>query len=92
MRELKAHREEIDPKYTYLFDAPEADPDGNPAVIRWSRKLKQQYVMSEVDGKATGWRAVYEDDAWKVAEPEAVKKGGRRKKATGGSGKRSAAS
>lgn len=81
VKELLAHRNEIDPKYTYIFDAPTEDPKGNPAVIRWSRKLKEQYVMSEVEGKATGWRAVYENGAWKEAEPEAVKKGGRKKKA-----------
>ena len=81
VRELLPHRAAIDPKYTFLFTAPTEDPQGNPAVIRWSRKLKEQYVMSEVDGKATGWRAVYQDGAWQIAEPEAVKKGGRRKKA-----------
>ena len=81
VRELLPHRAAIDPKYTFLFTAPTEDPQGNPAIIRWSRKLKEQYVMSEVDGKATGWRAVYQDGAWQIAEPEAVKKGGRRKKA-----------
>ena len=81
VRELLPHRSEIDPKYTFLFDAPTEDPHGNPAVIRWSRKLKEQYVMSEVDGKATGWRAVHQGGVWQTAEPEVVKKGGRRRKA-----------
>lgn len=36
--------------------------------------------MSEVEGKATGWRAVYANGAWQVAEAEATKTGGRRKK------------
>ena len=81
VRELLPHRSEIDPKYTFLFDAPTEDPQGNPAVIRWSRKLKEQYVMSEVDGKATGWRAVHQGGVWQTAEPEVVKKGGRRRKA-----------
>ncbi len=49
--ELLPHQAEIDSKYNYLLDAPRADPEGNPAVIRFSRKTKQQYVMSEVDGK-----------------------------------------
>ena len=37
--------------------------------------------MSEVDGKATGWRAVHQGGVWQTAEPEVVKKGGRRRKA-----------
>ncbi|XKH00973.1 type I DNA topoisomerase [Marinobacter nauticus] len=62
--EIKPHRKEIDPKYDYLMDAPERDPEGNPTVIRYSRKFKQQYVMSEKDGKATGWSAWYENGRW----------------------------
>jgi DNA topoisomerase-1 len=62
--ELKPHANELDPKLKYLLDAPERDPDGNPAEVRYSRKAKQQFVMSEVDGKATGWRAVYQDGRW----------------------------
>ena len=62
--EVKPHRKEIDPKYDYLMDAPEKDPEGNPTVIRYSRKFKQQYVMSEKDGKATGWSAWYENGRW----------------------------
>ncbi|PPK52185.1 type I DNA topoisomerase [Marinobacter persicus] len=62
--EIKPHRKEIDPKYDYLMDAPEKDPEGNPTVIRYSRKFKQQYVMSEKDGKATGWSAWYENGRW----------------------------
>ena len=62
--ELLPHQAAIDPKYRYLFDAPRADPDGNPSVIRYSRKTKQQYVMSEVEGKATGWSATFENGQW----------------------------
>lgn len=62
--ELLPHQAMIDPKYGYLMDAPRQDPDSNPAIIRYSRKTKQQYVMSEVDGKATGWSATYEDGGW----------------------------
>jgi DNA topoisomerase I len=65
--ELKPHANELDPKFKYLLDAPEADPDGRAAVIRYSRKDGAQYVQSEEDGKATGWRAVYRDGRW-VAE------------------------
>jgi len=62
--EIVPHRDEIDPKYDYLMRAPQQDPDGNPAVIRYSRKTKEQYVMSEVDGKATGWKAFYREGSW----------------------------
>ncbi|MBE0485124.1 type I DNA topoisomerase [Marinobacter sp.] len=62
--EIKPHRKEIDPKYDYLMEAPERDPEGNPSVIRYSRKSKEQYVMSEQDGKATGWSAWYEGGRW----------------------------
>ena len=62
--ELLPHKEEIDPKYSFLFDAPVADPDGLPSVVRYSRKTKEQYVMSEVEGKATGWAAYYQGGKW----------------------------
>jgi DNA topoisomerase-1 len=64
VKEIKPHRKEIDPKYDFLMDAPEKDPEGNPTVIRFSRKTKEQYVMSEEDGKATGWSAWYETGRW----------------------------
>ena len=44
--EILPHKDEIDPKYTYLFDAPVADDDGIPTVIRYSRKTKEIYVQS----------------------------------------------
>ncbi len=83
VRELLPHRDEIDPKYTFLFDAPQADPDGNPAQIRFSRKTKEQYVMSEVDGKATGWKAYYSGGKWQEEKPapKAKKKAPTKKKA-----------
>jgi DNA topoisomerase I len=77
VRELKPHANELDPKFTYLLDAPETDPAGRPAVIRYSRKDKSQYVQSEEDGKATGWRAVYQDGRW-VTEDSAAKPGSER--------------
>ena len=63
------HKKEIDPKYSFLFSAPVADGQGNPAQIRFSRKTKEQYVMTEEDGKATGWKAFYEGGKWVVTEP-----------------------
>lgn len=64
--ELIPHKSEIDPKYHYLLDAPKKDPEGNPAVLRFSRKTREQYVQSEVDGKPTGWAAFYENGKWKA--------------------------
>jgi DNA topoisomerase-1 len=37
-------------------------------VIRFSRKTKEQYVQSEVDGKPTGWRAFHANGQWKVED------------------------
>jgi DNA topoisomerase-1 len=66
--EILPHKAEIDPKYTFLFSAPVADDDGNRSQIRYSRKSKEQYVMTEVDGKATGWRAFYRDGKWQAEQ------------------------
>ena len=64
--ELLPHQAEIDPKYHFLFDAPLKDDAGNRSQIRYSRKTKEQYVMTDVDGKATGWRAFFQNGAWVV--------------------------
>lgn len=77
--ELKPHANELDPKFAYLLQAPAQDPEGNPALIRYSRKTKEQYVQSEIDGKASGWKAFYDGQRW-VQEGE-VKKPGAKKKA-----------
>jgi len=66
--EIVPHKDEIDPKHHYLCDAPQKDPDGRPAVIRFSRKTREQYVQTEVDGKPTGWRAFFNDGVWKVED------------------------
>ena len=63
--ELARFRDRISPKFYYLADAPQEDPDGQPTIVRFSRKTKQQYVMSENDsGKSTGWSAWYENGKW----------------------------
>src|SRR5690606_26742737 len=62
--ELLPHKDQIDPKYRFLLSAPVKDPDGNPTVIRFSRKTKEQYVQTEIDGKATGWKAFYQNGKW----------------------------
>ena len=76
--ELKPHANELDPKFSYLLDAPETDPEGNPATIRYSRKTKEQYVQSEIEGKATGWKAFFKDGKWVAEQKE--KKATRKKK------------
>ena len=65
--ELLPYKKQIDPKYHFLLSAPVTDSDGNKAIIRFSRKTKEQYVQTEVEGKATGWKAFYEGGKWKVA-------------------------
>jgi DNA topoisomerase-1 len=62
--ELIPHRQEIDPKYHFLLDAPRQDKARNKAVIRFSRKSREHYVQSEVGGKPTGWRATYQNGRW----------------------------
>ena len=65
VEELARFRDRISPKFFYLADAPQQDPDGNPTIVRFSRKTKQQYVMSENEsGKASGWSAWYENGKW----------------------------
>ena len=66
--ELIPHKDEIDPKYHFLMDAPAKDPEGRAAVIRYSRKTKEQYVQTEVEGKPTGWKAFYDGGKWKVED------------------------
>ena len=66
--ELLPHQKEIDPKYEFLFSAPQRDGEGNLTVVRYSRKTKEQYVMTEVNGKASGWRAFYRDGTWVTEE------------------------
>ncbi len=80
VEELLPHQDKIDPKYKFLFSAPVADDQGNKTLIRFSRKTKEQYVQSEVDKKATGWKAFYRDGAWVVektakAPSKSIRKG-----------------
>lgn len=70
IKELQPHRDEIDPKYHYLLDAPVEDDDGIDAIVRYSRKTKEQYVQTEVDGKATGWKAFYDNGRWNIVSAD----------------------
>ncbi len=69
VEELMTVKDQLDPKHRYLSEAPTEDSEGNKTVIRYSRKTKEQYVMTEnAEGKATGWRAHYEGGKWVVEE------------------------
>ena len=76
VKEILPHQAEIDPKYAFLFSAPAQDNEGRDTVIRYSRKTKEQYVQSEVDGKPSGWSAFYEGGKWvaHVKQKKAAKK------------------
>jgi DNA topoisomerase-1 len=77
--EILPHQDEIDPKYSFLFTAPASDGVGNRSQIRYSRKTKEQYVMTEKDDKATGWKAYYHNGKWEQEKPK-KKVASRRKK------------
>ena len=62
--ELTQYRERLPEKLQYLADAPLTDPEGNPAIISFSRKEKRQYVTSEKNGKKTKWIMDYVDGKW----------------------------
>ena len=64
LEEILPFKDQIDPKYTFLFSGPVTDEAGNPSQIRFSRKEKAQYLMTEKDGKATGWQAHYLKGIW----------------------------
>ncbi|MGS2723368.1 type I DNA topoisomerase [Porticoccus sp. GXU_MW_L64] len=66
--EMLPHKDSIDPKYSFLWSAPVADPDGVPTYVRYSRKTKEQYVQAEVEGKSTGFRAWYKGGKWEIED------------------------
>lgn len=73
--ELIPHQNEIDPKYDFLMRAPTKDPDGRRALIKFARKTKEHYVMTEKkDGKASGWRADFVGGNWVEQKAPAKRK------------------
>lgn len=76
--ELARFKDRLSPKFTYLADAPQEDPDGRPTVVRFSRKTKENYIRSEIDGKPSGWTGLYVDGKWEITDkrkkPKAEKK------------------
>jgi len=83
VEELISVKDQLDPKFAFLVEAPTEDPNGNKAIIRYSRKTKQQYVMTEVEGKATGWKALCVEGKWEqtLAPKKVAKKKAAAKKA-----------
>lgn len=89
VRELQQFKDRLPKKFRYLTEAPATDDQGNDTVVRFSRKNKEQYVMSEVDGKATGWQAYYRDGDWQVVQAkQKARKKSSAKKSTGKGGAR----
>ncbi|NVC93039.1 type I DNA topoisomerase [Vibrio natriegens] len=66
--ELARYEERLPEKFKYLATAPQEDPDGRPAVVRFSRKTKENYVRSEENGKPSGWTALYVDGKWEITD------------------------
>ncbi|MTJ01937.1 type I DNA topoisomerase [Idiomarina piscisalsi] len=66
VKELARFKDRLPKKFLYLADAPQEDEDGNDAIVRFSRKNKEQYVVTEVNKKQTGWKAFYRDGKWTV--------------------------
>ena len=42
--ELRSVADQLDPKISVLVAAPDLDPEGNPAIVKFSRKNQAQYV------------------------------------------------
>ncbi|MEF1284192.1 type I DNA topoisomerase [Vibrio sp. M250220] len=68
VEELVRFKDRLSAKFHYLTEAPEKDPDGLPMVVRFSRKSKENYVRTEVDGKPTGYTALYVDGKWEITD------------------------
>ena len=64
LAELREIKDRMEDKFQYLFAGPDEDPDGNPTILRWSRKKKEQYIGSEKNGKATRWGVYWRKGEW----------------------------
>ena len=45
--ELRTVADQLDPKYQFILQAPDVDPEGNPTLVKFSRKNQSQYIGSE---------------------------------------------
>ncbi len=66
LTELRPIKSKMEEKFHYLFDAPDEDPDGNPTILRWSRKKAEQYVgsLNPKTNKATRWGVYWRKGKW----------------------------
>lgn len=64
LHEIRGVKDQLPEKYDFLFSGPDKDPDGNPTLIRYSRKTAEMYLGSEVDGKAGKWKQFYRNGRW----------------------------
>ncbi|WP_352338515.1 type I DNA topoisomerase [Psychrobacter sp. 16-MNA-CIBAN-0192] len=64
LAELREIKDKMEEKFQYLFAGPDEDPEGNPTILRWSRKKKEQYIGSEKNGKATRWGVYWRNGEW----------------------------
>ncbi|WP_299014370.1 type I DNA topoisomerase [uncultured Photobacterium sp.] len=68
VEELVRFKERLSPKFKYLAEAPTEDPDGRPTVVRFSRKTKENYIRSEIEGKPSGWTGLFIDGKWEITD------------------------
>ncbi|WP_370259845.1 type I DNA topoisomerase [Idiomarina sp.] len=66
VKELARFKDRLPDKFKYLAEAPQEDDEGNEAIVRFSRKNKEQYVVTEVNKKQTGWKAHYKGGKWVI--------------------------
>jgi DNA topoisomerase-1 len=80
--DLKRHRAELDPKFHFIADAPEADPKKNPAIVRFSRKTREHFLSSMGKEGWTTWSAYWVDGKWveKDTAPPPAPKGSKAKR------------
>ncbi len=65
LHEIRPVADQLPEKYGYLFKGPDADPEGQPTLVRYSRKTAEMYLGSEgKDGKPSKWKAFWDGLRW----------------------------
>lgn len=64
VEDLVRHKNELDPKFLYITQAPLKDAKGRPYVVRFSKKTQQHFLASEEEGKQTDDVLYYVDNKW----------------------------
>ncbi len=64
--ELRPIKDKLEEKFHYIFDAPNEDADGNPTILRWSRKNSEQYIgsVNTKTNKPTRWGLYWRKGKW----------------------------